>query len=60
MNCPICRQAVPPGDPASPFCSERCRTIDLGNWSAGEYRLPVVEQESTEELLVPEEDSENV
>lgn len=26
-----------------PFCSERCRQIDLGAWAAGEYRVPVVE-----------------
>jgi len=25
-----------------PFCSERCRQIDLGAWAAGEYRVPVV------------------
>jgi endogenous inhibitor of DNA gyrase (YacG/DUF329 family) len=23
-----------------PFCSERCRTIDLGNWAAERYRVP--------------------
>jgi endogenous inhibitor of DNA gyrase (YacG/DUF329 family) len=23
-----------------PFCSERCRLIDLGNWAAENYRLP--------------------
>ena len=27
-----------------PFCSERCRHIDLGAWAAGEYRVPVVEE----------------
>lgn len=27
-----------------PFCSERCRKIDLGAWAAGEYRVPAVEQ----------------
>jgi len=24
-------------DPESPFCSERCRLIDLGKWASGEY-----------------------
>jgi uncharacterized protein len=23
-----------------PFCSERCRLIDLGNWAAENYRVP--------------------
>lgn len=27
-----------------PFCSERCRQIDLGAWAAGDYRVPVVEE----------------
>lgn len=25
--------------PARPFCSERCKTIDLGNWLLGDYRV---------------------
>lgn len=37
LRCPICRQPVKASDPEFPFCSERCRTIDLGKWSAGEY-----------------------
>jgi uncharacterized protein len=28
---------VTPEDPDFPFCSERCRTIDLGNWASGKY-----------------------
>lgn len=27
-----------------PFCSERCRQIDLGAWAAGDYRVPMVEE----------------
>lgn len=37
MKCPVCKKEVKPGDPEFPFCSERCRTIDLGNWSAEKY-----------------------
>jgi uncharacterized protein len=40
MKCPICKKEVKPGDAEFPFCSERCRLIDLGNWSAGKYRIP--------------------
>ncbi|HUI55508.1 MAG TPA: DNA gyrase inhibitor YacG [Bryobacteraceae bacterium] len=39
MKCPICKKAVQPGDPEFPFCSERCRIIDLGNWSAEKYKI---------------------
>lgn len=27
-------------NPWRPFCSERCRLIDLGNWAAESYRVP--------------------
>jgi endogenous inhibitor of DNA gyrase (YacG/DUF329 family) len=37
MKCPICKKDVQLSDPEFPFCSERCRIIDLGNWSAGKY-----------------------
>jgi uncharacterized protein len=28
------------GNPFRPFCSERCKTIDLGNWISGAFRIP--------------------
>lgn len=40
MKCPICKKKVTLGDPESPFCSERCRLIDLGNWASGKYVIP--------------------
>jgi uncharacterized protein len=40
MKCPICKKEVKLGDPDFPFCSERCRITDLGNWSSGKYRIP--------------------
>ena len=40
MKCPICRKEVAVGDPEFPFCSERCRIIDLGNWATGKYVIP--------------------
>jgi hypothetical protein len=40
MNCPICKKEVDPGSPEFPFCSERCRIIDLGNWAADKYVIP--------------------
>ena len=39
MPCPICKKRVPFGAAQFPFCSERCRLIDLGNWSSEEYRI---------------------
>jgi endogenous inhibitor of DNA gyrase (YacG/DUF329 family) len=37
MNCPICKKPVALTDPEAPFCSERCRLLDLGNWASGKY-----------------------
>lgn len=40
MKCPICKKEVEFGAPEMPFCSERCRLIDLGKWADEEYRIP--------------------
>lgn len=37
MLCPICRKEVARTDPFLPFCSERCKLIDLGNWASEKY-----------------------
>jgi uncharacterized protein len=40
MKCPICQKTVQPTDPFMPFCSDRCRIIDLGNWASEKYAIP--------------------
>lgn len=42
-ECPSCHEPVPqaPENRCFPFCSQRCRTIDLGRWLNGEYRIAV-------------------
>ena len=37
LRCPTCRKIVLRSEPEFPFCSERCRTIDLGKWASGGY-----------------------
>jgi endogenous inhibitor of DNA gyrase (YacG/DUF329 family) len=37
MKCPICKKPVDQGNPEFPFCSERCRLIDLGAWASEKY-----------------------
>ena len=46
-HCPICDRVmgITPGQgpkewPQWPFCSPRCRLVDLGRWLGGTYRLP--------------------
>jgi endogenous inhibitor of DNA gyrase (YacG/DUF329 family) len=48
MKCPICKKPVAPGDEFFPFCSERCKIIDLGNWASEKYVIttPVQPTES--------------
>lgn len=37
-RCPICKVSTDSAkDKEFPFCSERCRTMDLGNWSSEKY-----------------------
>jgi uncharacterized protein len=40
LRCPICGKQVPFDDPNMPFCSDRCRLIDLGNWASEKYVIP--------------------
>jgi endogenous inhibitor of DNA gyrase (YacG/DUF329 family) len=37
LKCPICKNPVTSQDADFPFCSERCRLIDLGKWASGAY-----------------------
>jgi endogenous inhibitor of DNA gyrase (YacG/DUF329 family) len=39
MRCPICRKEIQPDNPFAPFCSDRCRIIDLGNWASEKYMI---------------------
>ena len=56
IPCPICKKTVYPGGAEFPFCSDRCRLIDLGNWSSEEYRIPGPPTDSEMEALSrPEE-----
>jgi uncharacterized protein len=54
LKCPICKKVdVAVGDPEFPFCSERCRIIDLGNWATEKYVIPTPADPNLQE---PEED----
>ena len=40
-KCPTCSKQVEWQDnPFRPFCSERCKLLDLGKWVSEEYRVP--------------------
>jgi endogenous inhibitor of DNA gyrase (YacG/DUF329 family) len=50
VRCPICKKEVKLDDPEMPFCSKRCRIIDLGNWADETYKIstPTYQSEVTE------------
>jgi uncharacterized protein len=49
LHCPICRREFPPEDsPARPFCSERCRLIDLGRWLDERYGMETAPDDEEE------------
>jgi endogenous inhibitor of DNA gyrase (YacG/DUF329 family) len=41
VRCPHCQREVEWSErrPQRPFCSERCRLIDLGAWASEDYRI---------------------
>lgn len=49
--CPICGK--PTGEPSqarfAPFCSQRCKDVDLNRWLKGAYAIPVVENDDPED-----------
>jgi uncharacterized protein len=56
MRCPICGTEFDGAQStAKPFCSDRCRSIDLGRWLDEAYRLPMVPDPEADEL--PETDN---
>ena len=52
LRCPTCRTLVTAKDEYFPFCSDRCRLIDLGKWASGAYRIssPILDPEVLEDL----------
>ncbi|MSR59126.1 MAG: DNA gyrase inhibitor YacG [Planctomycetaceae bacterium] len=64
LSCPICNKpvATPLEQQASPFpfCSERCRQIDLLRWSKGQYAIvePLTPERMAEQELDDESDQE--
>jgi endogenous inhibitor of DNA gyrase (YacG/DUF329 family) len=59
LRCPTCRTIVVAGDEHFPFCSDRCRLIDLGKWASGGYVIstPITDPEMLENLA--DEQSKN-
>jgi endogenous inhibitor of DNA gyrase (YacG/DUF329 family) len=53
LNCPICKQSTDSETNAEfPFCSDRCRERDLGNWAMEKYKVavPMMDESEPEEI----------
>ena len=61
LHCPICKKTVKSSDPDFPFCSDRCRTIDLGKWASGAYviRSPVSDADEQIRESSPEDQDDD-
>ena len=46
-NCPICQK--PAAAASKPFCSPRCREVDLNKWFTGSYAVPAVELDDVDD-----------
>jgi endogenous inhibitor of DNA gyrase (YacG/DUF329 family) len=63
-RCPICGKAFEVASiddlPGFPFCSDRCKLIDLGRWIDGAYAIPAAPRPDTssEESQPEEQDDE--
>jgi endogenous inhibitor of DNA gyrase (YacG/DUF329 family) len=56
VTCPTCKAAVQwtAENRWKPFCSERCKMIDLGQWAAEKFRVPAEEREPEDEPPLPQ------
>lgn len=61
VKCPHCGSPTEfaPSNPSRPFCSERCKLIDLGDWAEGRYAIPVSKPPEPEELEAALEEAIN-
>ena len=48
VRCPTCRRRIvwSQENPHRPFCSERCKLLDLDRWLREDYRIPAQEDET--------------
>ncbi|MES2750768.1 MAG: DNA gyrase inhibitor YacG [Pseudomonadota bacterium] len=50
-TCPICGK--PSVEASKPFCSERCRDVDLNRWLSGSYAIPARDSDNEDDADEP-------
>jgi len=58
LRCPNCKTEVARDNPFLPFCSERCRMVDLYRWLEGEYRVAGEKKEEQEKPVAQDHDTD--
>ena len=57
ITCPVCKNITTwEENPFRPFCSERCKLIDLGAWASGDYKIPAKPDDEADQGGQEEED----
>jgi uncharacterized protein len=56
LRCPTCKKIVLAKDLDFPFCSDRCRLIDLGKWASGAYVISAPLNDPEDIELIQSED----
>jgi endogenous inhibitor of DNA gyrase (YacG/DUF329 family) len=61
VKCPQCGRlsVYSPDNKFRPFCSERCKIIDLGQWADEAFKIPVEKTPDSSENEIPDDDPEN-
>jgi len=60
VKCPRCKQLIIwENNPYRPFCSEKCKLIDLGKWAEEKYRVPGEKVNNEENQKDEEEENSN-
>lgn len=57
VRCPTCKKVVAWNDaePFKPFCSQRCKLIDLGDWATEAHKIPGQSYSDETELDIPDD-----
>jgi len=58
MKCPICKKETTLANEFYPFCCERCKIIDLGNWASEKYVISTPIQADDEPPEAHDDDSD--
>jgi uncharacterized protein len=50
IKCPTCKKPIKSDGTDFPFCSQRCRLIDLGKWATGQYVVSSALRDGSDEV----------